>query len=69
MLTRFQMQNAHPAKTPLDPSIPLLTAQPMDAGANTTQYQELLSFLNQIPLFARPGISNAVSQLSAFMQD
>jgi hypothetical protein len=64
MLARFQMQHAHPAKTLLGPSLPLLAAQPMDARTNATQYQELLGSLNHIAVFSRPDISNADSQLS-----
>jgi hypothetical protein len=45
MLSRFQMLDACPAKTPLDPSLPLLAAQPFDTHADTTLYQELLGSL------------------------
>jgi len=67
ILTRFQMQNAQPARTPLDASFPLLKAATDDKLANLQLYQELIGSLNHLAVFSRPDISNAVSQLSQFL--
>jgi len=71
ILTRFQMQGALPARTPLDPSLPLLQQTPISPNkhANIQLYQELIGSLNHLAVFSRPDISNAVSQLSQFLQD
>jgi hypothetical protein len=69
MLERFDMTNAVSAKTPLDPSLPLLKAKDSDKRANVLLYQELVGSLNHLAVFSRPDISNAVSQLSQFLQD
>src|SRR5262249_20423446 len=69
MLKRFHMEDARPMSTPLDHSLPLILAQPQDKRADLTQYQELIGSLNHLAVFSRPDISNAVSQLSSFMQD
>ena len=67
ILTRFQMHNAQPARTPLDYALPLLSAKPEDKLANLQLYQELIGSLNHLAIFSRPDISNAVSQLSQFL--
>jgi hypothetical protein len=67
MLTRFNMSNAIIASTPMDPSLPLLKAQPNDRAANIREYQELVGSLNHSAVFSRPDISCSVSQLSQFL--
>ena len=69
LLKRFQMEDAHPAKTPLDHSLPLLLARPEDQLADVMLYQELIGSLNHLAVFSRPDIANSVSQLSAFRQN
>jgi hypothetical protein len=69
MLTRFQMENAYVAPTPLHESTNLLDATPYDKMANMTLYQEIIGSLNHLAVYSRPDISNAVSQLSQFMQN
>jgi len=61
------MQNAQPAKTPLEASLPLLKATPSDQLADKQLDQELIGSLNHLAVFWRPDISNAVSQLSQFL--
>jgi hypothetical protein len=41
----------------------------LDTRTDTTLYQELLGSLNHIAVFSRPDIANALSKLSAFLQD
>ena len=69
MLSRFQMTNAVSAKVPLDPSLHLLKTTPLEKRADVKLYQEIIGSLNHLSVFSRPDISNAVSQLSQFMQD
>lgn len=63
------MSDAISPKTPLDPSLPLLKATPLDKCAELKPYQELIECLNHLAVFSRPNISNVVSQLSQFLQD
>ena len=69
MLARFHMTDAVSVKIPLDPSLHLLKATPLDKRADVKLYQELIGSLNHLAVFSRPDISNAVSQLSQFLQD
>ena len=69
ILARFQMSDVISAKVPLDPSLPLLKATPLDKCIELKLYQELIGSLNHLAVFSRPDISNAVSQLSQFLQD
>ena len=69
MLNRFSMNDANAAKTPLKPSLPLLKATPRDGRANLTLYQEVIGSLNHIAVYSQLDISNAVFQLSQFLQD
>jgi hypothetical protein len=68
MLRRFNMHNAYTAETPMDASLPLLTARPGDKLADIQEYQELIGSLNHAAIFSRPDISFAVSQLSQFLK-
>jgi hypothetical protein len=68
-MKRFQMETTATASTPLQPSLPLLTARPNDKKANQQLYQELVGSLNHIAVFSRPDISCAVSQHSQFNKD
>ena len=69
MLHRFNMTNSRPAKTPLDPSLPLLSTQQDDKRADTLLYQEIVGSLNHLAVYSRPDISYAVSKLSQFLID
>jgi hypothetical protein len=69
MLNRFHMTDALSAKTPFDPSLPLLKATPLDKRADLKLFQELIGSLNHLAVFSRPDISCAVSTLSQFLQD
>jgi hypothetical protein len=69
MLARFQMTDAHSTKVPLNSSLPLLKATPLDKRADLKLYQEIIGSLNHLAVFSRPDISNAISQLSQFLQD
>src|SRR5438270_5485940 len=69
MLARFQTTDAHSMKVPLDSSLPLLKAMPLDKRADLKLYQEIIGSLNHLAVFSRPDISNAISQLSQFLQD
>ena len=69
LLSRFNMTNAVTAPTPLNASLPLVKAQPIDRRINVTEYQELIGSLNHAAVFSRPDISYAVSQLSQFLTD
>jgi hypothetical protein len=69
VLKQFHVENAYPAKAPLDFSLPLL-AKPEDQRGDVTLYQELIGSLNGLAVFSQPDIiANSVSELSAFMQD
>jgi hypothetical protein len=69
MLVRFNMANAVPAKTPLDPSLPLLKAKPGDKRCNVKEYQEIMGSLNHLAVFSRPDIAYAISYLAQFNAD
>ena len=69
MLEQFQRTNCKPAKTPLEPSLPLRKAMPMDKRTDPTSYQELTGSLNHAAVFSRPDIAFAVSKLSQFNSD
>jgi hypothetical protein len=69
IMKRFQMETTATASTPLQPSLPLLTARPNDKKANQQLYQEIVGSLNHIAVFSRPDISCAVSQHSQFNKD
>ena len=64
------MQDALLVRMPLNVSLPLLQASiSANKYADTQLYQELIGSLNHLAVFSRPDISNAVSQLSQFLQD
>src|ERR1700677_1931973 len=69
MLIRFNMLNSRPAKTPLDPSLPLLKATSNDKRADATEYQEITGSLNHLAVFSRPDIAFAVGKLCSFNSD
>ena len=70
MLNRFKMMDAKIAKTPLDPSLPLLKADTLEkrivkcAALSRTHWLSSPS-----AVFSRPDISNSVSQPSQFLQN
>jgi hypothetical protein len=61
--------NSRPAKTPLDPSLPLLKATSNDKRADATEYQEISGSLNHLAVFSRPDIAFAVGKLCSFNSD
>ena len=69
MLARFGMTNCVSAKTPLDPSLPLINATSRDQLASPTLYHQMVGSFNYIAVYSRLDISNAVSQLSQFLQN
>ena len=69
MLTRFNMSNCAPRKTPLNPSLPLLKATENDKRANPVEYREMTGSLNHLAVFSRPDIAFAVNKLSSFNSD
>src|SRR5205814_7233350 len=69
MLARFQMDQAKPADTPLNPSLPLVKAKLHDKRMDIQTYQELTGSLNHAAVFSRPDIAFAVSKLSQFNSD
>ena len=69
MITRFQMQNARPARTPLDHSLPLVKATPRDKRADPTEYQEITGSINYVSIITRPDITFAANKLSQFNSD
>jgi len=66
LVGEFGLTNAKSAGSPLDPSLPLLIAQPGDKMCNIKYYQRLTGSLNHLAVFTRPDISFAVSKLSQF---
>lgn len=69
MITRFHMINAISAKTPLESSLQLVKAKPIDKRTEQKLFQEIVGSLNHLTVFSRPDISCAISCLSQFMQD
>ena len=66
LVGEFGLMNAKSAGSPLDPSLPLLIAQPGDKMCNIKYSQRLTGSLNHLAVFTRPDISFAVSKLSQF---
>ena len=58
----FNLTAATPYDTPLDPSLPLVQAQPNDKLCDQISYQELTGSLNHLAITSRPDISFAVSR-------
>jgi Reverse transcriptase (RNA-dependent DNA polymerase) len=69
MLADFQMEDAKPADTPLDASLPLCSRQPHEKQADQELYQQITGSLNHLAVYTRPDISFAVSRLSQFNRD
>ncbi|THH19980.1 hypothetical protein EUX98_g8671, partial [Antrodiella citrinella] len=71
LISRFKMEEAHPAATPLDPAVNLfmpVTAEDRDAMASRP-YAQLIGSLMYAAIGTRPDIMFAVSTLARFMSD
>jgi hypothetical protein len=68
-LSRFNVTTCRPAKTPLDPSLPLLKAWSNDKQANILLYQEIVGSLNHLAVYSRLDITFPVCKLSQFLID
>ncbi|THH23079.1 hypothetical protein EUX98_g8096, partial [Antrodiella citrinella] len=71
LISRFNMHDAYPAATPLDPAINLflpVTAEDRDAMVNRP-YAQLIGSLMYAAIGTRPDIMFAVSTLARFMSD
>jgi transposase InsO family protein len=66
LVEEYGLGTAKVAHTPLDKSLPLLTARPGEKMCNVEYYQRLTGSLNHLAVFTRPDIAFSVSKLSQF---
>ena len=66
LVSEFGLIDAHTVSTPLDKSLPLLTAVPGETMCNPEYYQYLTGSLNHLAVFTRPDIAFAASKLAQF---
>ena len=66
LVSEFGLIDAHTVSTPLDKTLPLLTAVPGEKMCNPEYYQHLTGSLNHLAIFTRPDIAFAASKLAQF---
>jgi hypothetical protein len=73
IIERFELTNAHPVVTPMEPSVDLSVDQPSVSprtlsDSEKSKYQEAIGSLMYLMLATRPDIAYAISTLSQFME-
>jgi len=68
MAKRFHMEDAAPRIMPMHVSLHLHEAQEGEGMADQKEYQELIGSLNHAAVYSRPDITNAVSNLTRYLQ-
>jgi hypothetical protein len=69
MLKRFNLTNATPTRTPLNPSLPLQASKPNERRADPTKYQEITGSFTHLSVYSRPDIAYATSIVCQFNSD
>ena len=69
LLQQFNMLNAVPTKTPLNPTLPLQKRQHHEKPADSELYQSITGSLNHLAVYSRPDIPFTVSKLSQYNKD
>jgi hypothetical protein len=66
LVAEFGLIDAHTVSTPLDKTLPLLTAVSGEKMCNPEYYQHLTGSINHLAIFTRPDIAFTASKLSQF---
>ena len=68
MLEKFNIADAYPVLTPIDPNTKLVPKADKDVSSNVTQYQSIIGSLMYASIGTRPDLAFTLTYLSQFLQ-